>query len=152
MFCRHCGSEIPDGSKFCENCGILITRIDPVEVSVQDEDAASSDKGKPNIPVLPVNVAPTPVYVPKDPKRVTLTTCGAMTACIALSFIFILDELKVSFHPVMLLLMLFSSFGIFTIIFSSCKKVSGGLFVFFLITLIVISCCSPFSLVVLNSL
>ena len=37
MFCKSCGSEIPDGTKFCENCGAPVETV-AADVPKDDQD------------------------------------------------------------------------------------------------------------------
>lgn len=153
MFCRHCGSEIPDGSKFCENCGISILRAGPSEQSVSGTDAADAKNSQNPIPILPVNVPPTPVNVRKDGKKLALAFSGGMALFVVYLVSYLLYKLrKDTFHPIHLLLAVFMGFCVLTIVFG-CRprKLDGRLFALCLIALIVISCISPFCFLILKT-
>lgn len=42
MYCNHCGAELPEGVKFCQNCGA------PVEASASEQDAQQNTYSAPN--------------------------------------------------------------------------------------------------------
>ena len=53
MFCKYCGNQIKEGSKFCENCGAAVNAtseqkvvVNPVEVEVGNTQVASEVKSK----------------------------------------------------------------------------------------------------------
>lgn len=145
MFCRHCGSKIPDGSKFCENCGISMLRVNP---TTPPELVQGSDNGRNPIPILPVNVPPTQVPVHVDGKLMALKVSGILTSSVALEVVAILSEDKVPFSLVYVLLVFLAGISAFITVYSFCKrKIKGGLFVLFLITLIVISIGSIFIMI-----
>lgn len=61
MFCSSCGSEIPEGSKFCTSCGAPIETVAPVEEVVAEvvtEEAAPADADPVFNPVQSVNTEP----------------------------------------------------------------------------------------------
>ena len=60
MFCNKCGNEIPNGSKFCNNCGAPV-----VEPTVQA--AAPEAPAAPEIPAAPTAEIETPVEAPRKP-------------------------------------------------------------------------------------
>lgn len=35
MFCKHCGAELPDGARFCTNCGRDLNAAEPVRPYMQ---------------------------------------------------------------------------------------------------------------------
>lgn len=97
-FCRFCGSALPGGSKFCENCGAPTT---PVEKSASDNPALShegsiprlSDKLKSasqNLPETPLPpTSQSQVAQPSVTKRpnscmVILGTIGCLLICLSL--------------------------------------------------------------------
>lgn len=45
MFCRHCGTQIPDGSKFCPACGAAVVRPTPAPTPAP-EAAPAPEKPK----------------------------------------------------------------------------------------------------------
>ncbi len=64
MFCRGCGSSIPDGSKFCGNCGLAVETVaaPPSEDGFGQEIVAAVSR----IPGLQVNAGPEADIVVRD--------------------------------------------------------------------------------------
>ncbi len=56
MFCKYCGHKLPDGSKFCENCGAPVELV--AEPSVADRGHTAEPAGTENQP--DIKAAPVP--------------------------------------------------------------------------------------------
>jgi S1-C subfamily serine protease len=64
MFCRFCGSSLPDDSTFCQSCGkSLATTITPVNVSPTPSNSVAVQAKKKNQSAMMISVAVTVVLV-----------------------------------------------------------------------------------------
>lgn len=67
MYCRNCGKNIPDGSKFCEGCGAPVAQAAPQQPQYQPQYQAQPQYQKPvtkkKFPVLPIVIAAVAVVV-----------------------------------------------------------------------------------------
>ena len=66
MFCKQCGSMIPDGSKFCLKCGAPVEPVSTEELipSAQPVSPAPQPDDNPDVPTTSVQVCP-PDYLAK---------------------------------------------------------------------------------------
>lgn len=44
MFCQNCGTELPNGSKFCNRCGASIAEVQPTEKTVEKKEEQTQNK------------------------------------------------------------------------------------------------------------
>ncbi len=63
MYCRNCGKQIPDDSKFCQNCGQDMEVVREVKIN---EPPNSSEEPKPIETTKPINI-PTSIKTPPLP-------------------------------------------------------------------------------------
>ena len=66
MYCDYCGKEIPDGSKFCPNCGKTLAVIPDTETVRPAEKPVDVTPEKPE-PEQPAPVQPAPKVVFQQP-------------------------------------------------------------------------------------
>lgn len=88
MFCRNCGSQLPDDTKFCSHCG-----------AAQD-NAAAAAPAQPVQPAQPaVQYQPSPAAAPKKNPLVSILAVMAVVAAILLGALVIAPALSGNKNP-----------------------------------------------------
>jgi len=65
MKCSHCGTDVPDGSKFCTECGATMLEEAPASTNAADATPAGAPTSPGTAPVPPTHVE-AKVVSPKD--------------------------------------------------------------------------------------
>ena len=68
MFCQHCGAPIPEGAKFCENCGERVAGAAAPAAPQQAAPAAGNPRPYGQQPVYPQQEPAAAVYEPAFPE------------------------------------------------------------------------------------
>ena len=88
MFCRYCGNEVDDNSKFCPNCGrdlendvVVVENVEPVNTIPVNTNSANTTTTK------DPNTGQTVVYVTNEVKKDEPTSC---ISCLGYIFLLII--------------------------------------------------------------
>ena len=88
MFCRNCGTKLPDDAKFCNNCGVATnnenqqTNAGTAETNFSEAKEPKSEAPKTEVPKTSVDTQKTNTAATKKKSNNTMKTIGIILAAL----------------------------------------------------------------------